>query len=94
MRSVTRWIILLGLAVISFGVSAVWWIDFVYRDSCYGAGGIISEGICVGAKSYIPWLWDAPWHQVVFSLIPPAVVSGIVVIAAWIFSQSGRRSDV
>jgi hypothetical protein len=94
MRSVTRWIILLGLAVISFGVSAVWWIDFVYRDSCHEAGGIISKGACVGARSYVPWLWDAPWHQVVFSLIPPAVLSGIVLIAAWIFMQSGRRSDV
>jgi hypothetical protein len=94
MNSVARWIILLGLAVIAFGVSAVWWIDFVYRDSCHDAGGSIIDGICVGARTYIPWLWDAPWHQVLFSLIPPAVVSGIVVIAGWIFSQSGRRSDV
>ena len=86
-----RWVLLLGMAIVLFGASAAWWTGFLYSDSCYDAGGIMREGVCVASRFPVPWLWEAPWHRMAFSLVPPAVLAVIVTMIAWIAGEGVRR---
>lgn len=77
------WVLLLAVGAVVFAVGAVWWTDFLSSDMCHDAGGIIENGECVGAMTAIPYLWDAPWQRIAFTLVPPGVVAVIIVAVVW-----------
>jgi hypothetical protein len=93
MKRPKGWILLLAVALVVFGASAAWWTGFVYSENCHDAGGTIRDGVCVGSRFPVPWLWEAPWHWIAFSLVPPAVVAAIVVVGLWIARQSEKGGD-
>jgi hypothetical protein len=88
------WIALPILAILAFAVSTVWWVGFVYSESCHAAGGVVERGICVGARFPVSWLWEAPWYRIAFDLLPPVAVAGIVVLAAWFFIRTRGPREI
>jgi hypothetical protein len=83
------WAFLLVVAVSVFAGIAVWWNDFLYSDSCLDAGGMIENGLCVGARHYVPSFLEAPWQLKAFTLLPPAVVAAVILVMPWVVKRKG-----
>src|SRR5262245_62123682 len=66
------------------------WTGFLQWARCVDLGGVMENGTCAGAREPMPTFWQASWGFQLLALIPPGIVSGIVIAAgSWLVAHGG-----